>query len=238
MMKKNVIIAIIAALILGAIAGAAILYKYQEYTSTKKTEDVTPAPQPSPEPLPAPVPQPTPLPKPTPIPPPNTCGSVSSCLNDKACPAGYECSGLPAYGCYPPGCPTPICLAADVTISTPEGEVLVTDLREGMFVLTLDKNGNSVAEPVLKVSKTQVAGDHQVVHLVLADGRELQVSPGHPTTDGRTVGELKVGDSYDGAVVEKADLIPYGDDATYDLLPAGESGYYFANEVLLKSTLK
>jgi len=242
MMKKNIIAIIIGALVIGAIAGAAIYKFVVKDDASTKTEDVNPTPKPTPEPQPQPIPQPepspTPIPKPRPIPPPNTCGSVSSCQNGEACPSGYECSGLPAYGCYPPGCPTPICLSSSTLISTPEGDVQVTDLREGMMVWSLDKDGNPIAEPVVRVTRIEVRNDHQVVDLVLSDGRELQVSPGHPTIDGRSVGELNMGDSYDGAIVEKALLVPYEDEATYDLLPAGETGYYLANGVLLGSTLK
>jgi hypothetical protein len=221
-MKKNIIVALVGVLVIAAIAAAAILYQLP----TDGGEITTPPP----------VPQPQPIPKP--VPPPQTCGSVSSCSNGKICPAGYECSGLPAYGCYPPGCPTPICLSSSAMISTPQGEVRVTNIHEGMIVWSLDKNGNRVSERVVRVSRTEVPADHHVVDLVLSDGRELQVSPGHPTTNGKTVGDLNPGDAYDSAFVEKADLVQYGDEATYDILPAGDTGYYFANQILLGSTLQ
>jgi hypothetical protein len=131
----------------------------------------------------------------------------------------------------------PICLAIDTRIDTPAGAVLVQDLRVGMLVWTLDKAGVRVAQPLLQVSRTLVPSDHQVVHLVLDDGRQLWVSPGHPTSDGRRVGQLRVGDALDGAQVLAARLVPYAAPATYDLLPAGDTGFYWANGVLLASTL-
>jgi len=51
------------------------------------------------------------------------------------------------------------------------------------------------------------------------------------------------GDLYDGASVASAQLVPYGGDATYDILPSGDTGFYWANGlpakagVLLGSTL-
>jgi hypothetical protein len=77
-----------------------------------------------------------------------------------------------------------------------------------------------------------------MVHLILKDGRELYASPGHPTTDGRKLGQLKVGDSLDGSVVMVAQLVPYNQSHTYDLLPAGDTGFYWANGILIASTLK
>jgi hypothetical protein len=78
---------------------------------------------------------------------------------------------------------------------------------------------------------------HEVVRLALADGRVVVVSPGHPTADGRTVGRLRTGDRYDGSVVASATLLPYAGARTYDLLPSGPTGTYFADGILLGSTL-
>ncbi|MCI0394616.1 MAG: Hint domain-containing protein [Chloroflexi bacterium] len=131
----------------------------------------------------------------------------------------------------------PICLAAGTLISTPAGPVPVQSLRPGMLVWTVDKTGARVARPLVRLSQTAVPATHQVVRLVLADGRQLWLSPGHPTTDGRTAGQLQVGDSLDGAVIVAAGRVPYAGLATYDLLPAGDTGFYWANGVLLASTL-
>jgi hypothetical protein len=64
------------------------------------------------------------------------------------------------------------------------------------------------------------------------------VSPGHPTADGRRVGDLVAGDALDGAHVLSAERMPYLGGATYDILPAGATGTYWANGVLLGSTLR
>jgi hypothetical protein len=131
----------------------------------------------------------------------------------------------------------PICLAAGTLIDTPAGLIPVQDLRPGMLVWTLDAAGERLARPLFQVGKTVVPTSHRVVHLKLADGRQLWVSPGHPTTDGRRAGRLKAGDSLDGSLVLSAQRIPYAGAATYDLLPAGNTGAYWANGILLASSL-
>lgn len=136
----------------------------------------------------------------------------------------------------PPNCP--ICLAASVLIATPDGPLRVTEIRVGMVVWTQAAGGSRVAAPVLEVGSMEAPQGHMVVHLVLADGREVQVSPGHKTADGRAVGSLRVGDSLDGSTVTVWELVPYTGGKTYDLLPAGATGRYWANGILLSSTLR
>jgi hypothetical protein len=97
----------------------------------------------------------------------------------------------------PPNCP--ICLAAATLISTPTGTVRVTEIKPGMLVWTANAEGARIAEPVLEIGNTQVPSGHLMVHLVLADGRELLASPGHRTADGRQLGSLALGDSLDGS---------------------------------------
>jgi len=134
-----------------------------------------------------------------------------------------------------PNCP--ICLAAATLISTPNGDVRVTDVAPGMLVWTASADGTRIAVRVLEVGSTQVPAGHRMVHLVLADGRELLASPGHRTADGRPLGSLATGDALDGSTITHWELVPYGGDRTYDLLPAGPTGSYWANGVLLSSTL-
>ena len=114
----------------------------------------------------------------------------------------------------------------------------VQNLHAGMLVWTMDSAGVWVAKPVLRIGKTAVPSTHKVVHLALTDGRELWVSPNHPTADGRRVGQLQAGDRLDGGLVRSATLVSYNSYATYDLLPADETGFYWANGILLASTLK
>jgi len=136
----------------------------------------------------------------------------------------------PDYGC-------PICLSGNTFIDTPNGPVKVNELRTGMLVWTADRLGHNESAIILKVGKTQVHPTHKVVHLILDDGRELFASQGHPTADGRMLGGLKSGDVIDNSHVKTTELVPYGQMYTYDLLPSGDTGFYFANGVLVGSTL-
>jgi len=132
----------------------------------------------------------------------------------------------------------PICLAENTRIDTPRGEVSVSLLRPGMAVWTLDASGHRQAAVIARVGSTRTPAWHEVVHLVLHDGRELWVSPGHPTVDGRTIGDLIGGDPLDGSWVVTADFVRYAGMATYDLLPSGPTGAYWANGIVLSSTLR
>jgi hypothetical protein len=135
----------------------------------------------------------------------------------------------------PPPCP--LCLARGILIDTPDGPVPVEHLRSGMTVWTADADGRRIPARVLQVGSTPVLPSHQVVHLVLADGRTVDASPGHPLPDGRTLAELRPGDAVDGSTVTSADLIAYDGGATFDLLPSGPTGAYWANGIPLGSTL-
>ena len=134
-----------------------------------------------------------------------------------------------------PNCP--ICLSAATVISTPAGDVVVTAIRVGTLVWTQAADGNRVAAKVIEVGSTPVPAGHLMVHLTLADGRQLWASPGHRTADGRPLGSLGAGDVVDGSRVSGWELVPYAGDHTYDLLPAGPTGRYWADGIPLASTL-
>lgn len=131
----------------------------------------------------------------------------------------------------------PICLARGSGIATPAGPVPVEALRPGAAVWAIDAYGRRVVGTVLAVGSTPVPSTHRVIHLRLADGRSVHGSPGHPLPDGRRLGELAPGDLVDGVRVVMADLVPYQGGATFDLLTTGRAGAYWANGVLLASTL-
>ncbi|MBI3732092.1 MAG: hypothetical protein HY259_01350 [Chloroflexi bacterium] len=134
------------------------------------------------------------------------------------------------------GCP--ICLSGNTLIATPGGPVAVKDLRPGMVVWTVDAVGARQAATVLETVRRPVPLIHEMVYLALADGREIVAAGAHPTTDGRLFADLKPGDLVDGSRVVKAERVRYEEDATYDLLPSGETGAYWANGILIGSTLR
>jgi hypothetical protein len=113
----------------------------------------------------------------------------------------------------------------------------VTDVKPGMIVWTAAIDGTRIAVPVVEIGSIQVPVGHLMVHLVLADGRELLASPGHRTADGRALGLLAAGEALDGSTISRWELVPYFADRTYDLLPVGPTGTYWADGIQLASTL-
>ena len=134
--------------------------------------------------------------------------------------------------------PCPICLAKDTLIDMPAGKAAVQSLQKGDMVWTANAAGRRVAAIVLKAAKTPVPATHKVAHIILEDARELFVSPGHPVGDGRTIGELFTGDILDGRKITGITFVSYPEGYTYDILPSGETGFYWANGILIGSTLR
>ena len=130
----------------------------------------------------------------------------------------------------------PICLVDSTAIETPAGSVRVTDLRVGDLVWTPAPGGGRMAAPLIAVGSMDAPAGHEVLRITLADGRSVTASPGHPTADGRWVGALAAGDALDGSRVSSVERLPYRG-RTYDVLPAGPTGAYWADGVLLGSTL-
>jgi len=129
------------------------------------------------------------------------------------------------------------CLTATTLISTPYGDKLIKDLKLGMLVWTSDSNGNKISARIVKLSKVPVPNDYVVVHLVLDNNREIFASAAHPLADGRTINDITTNDIIDGSRVVSKEIVPYQGYYTYDILPAGETGSYWANGILLGSTL-
>jgi hypothetical protein len=131
----------------------------------------------------------------------------------------------------------PICASPDTPIATPAGARPIAELRAGELVYSID-GAAIVAVPLLRVGSTPVTG-HRVVHLLLDDGTELEISPGHPTADGRRFCDLAPGSRLDDRhVVLSAELVPYRYERTYDIEPASSTGTYFAGGALVGSTFR
>ena len=131
----------------------------------------------------------------------------------------------------------PICASPATPIATPEGERAIAELRPGDLVYSVE-DGAIVAVPLLSVGSTRV-WSHHVMRVELDDGRVLEVSPGHPTGDGRHFSDLVPGgllDEQHGVV--RAELVPYRYERTYDILPASSTATYFAAGALIGTTLR
>jgi hypothetical protein len=178
--------------------------------------------------------------------PPTDGGQGTACKSDSDCSPGYVCldpspvirEGESNLRCWKKGMPTPICLSGDTRIGMPNGDLLVRDVRKGMKVWTINTNGQKMESVILLAGKTRAPVGHKVVHIKLSDSRELYASFGHKVADGRKAGDLVVGDILQGATVLSANFIPYTEEYTYDILPDGDTGMYFANGILLQSTLR
>lgn len=132
---------------------------------------------------------------------------------------------------------SPIPNSTQPAIDTPRGAVPVQNLRKGMLVWTATRSGKRELAVILQTVRRPVPSGVLVVHLVLDNGRELFVSAGHQTIDGRRIGDLVPGDILDGARVRTVREELFTEDATYHILPAGETGAYWANGILLGGTL-
>jgi ribosomal protein S8E len=97
-------------------------------------------------------------------------------------------------------------------------------------------HGRVIPVPIAEVHRTPAA-NHYVIRVELASGAVLEISARHPTADGRTFGDLRTGEKLGGVAIANARVVPYRHEATYDILPASDSGTYFAGGVLIGSTL-
>jgi hypothetical protein len=137
----------------------------------------------------------------------------------------------PSFNTYP------ICLSKGTLIDTPGGPLPVEQLRPGMAVWTLDSTGQRAAAVVLQSAVTPVPWSFRMLRISLSDGRSLTASPGHSAADGRALASFRPGDILDGAIVLAAEYAQYDGAETYDLLPSGDTALYWANGILLRSTL-
>jgi len=129
----------------------------------------------------------------------------------------------------------PICNSPDTPIATPGGNRPIASLVPGDLVYSID-HGQVRIVPIAEVGR-QAQHNHHVMRLVLATGTILEISPRHPTADGRTMGVLTANDLLDRVRIVSAELVPYHHSHTYDILPASDTGTYYAGGVLIGSTL-
>jgi hypothetical protein len=176
------------------------------------------------------------------------CTGTQTCCGTGCCDQGMLCCvvnqgpvGPPTCmapddnGTCPPGCPGCVCASPDTPVATPDGERPIADLRIGDLVYSVNR-GLVVTAAVVQINRVP-APDHFVVRAVAESGAVLEMSPQHPTADRRTFGELRIGDLLGGVRIEALTVERYAHSYTHDILPASDTGAYFAAGVLVGSTL-
>ena len=176
------------------------------------------------------------------------CAGTTTCCGSECCDLGMLCCVVPAgpvgppecvapndRGTCEPGCPECRCAAPDTAIATPNGDRPIAELSVGDLVYSIDR-GQLVVVPIAKVH-WQAVVQHRVMKVTLENGAVLEISPRHPTADSRLFADLRAGDSLHGMAVMDAVEVPYTRGRTHDILPASDSGAYFAGGALVGSTL-
>jgi hypothetical protein len=162
--------------------------------------------------------------------PAGTCGDLNVVCNGGVWTWNYP--GIMCPACFRQ-CAT--CASPGTPIATPTGERPIAEIRPGDLVYSVV--GQAIRPVVvLRVSRTPVV-NHHVMRVTTVDGRILEISAGHPTADGRFFGDLRQAGLLDGHPLERVETVPYSYTETYDILPASESGAYFAAGMLIGSTL-
>ena len=106
-----------------------------------------------------------------------------------------------------------------------------------MAVWTADASGERRIAIVRESVARPYSANALLVRLSLQDGRVLLLSPAHPLADGRAAGSLLPGASVSGDIITAVEWVASGSGVTYDLLPSGPTGEYWANGVRLRSLL-
>lgn len=129
----------------------------------------------------------------------------------------------------------PVCLEGETRVRTPDGDRPIRLLRSGDAVLSVDARGRTIEVTIRTTVRRAVIGP--LVTFELADGRRLNVSAAHPLPDRRPVGVLAAGDILDGSAIVRRGTGEASGGVTYDILPDGPTGLYWANGILLASTI-
>lgn len=130
------------------------------------------------------------------------------------------------------------CLPSSTQILTSKSSISIDQLKEKDSILTMNLKGKISTMPIKLINKVLVSHQHTMIILDLADGRKLQVTPEHPSAiPNKTIDEFEIGELFDGSKIINKLKIDYKEEYTYDILPEGETGFYWANGILIGSTL-
>jgi hypothetical protein len=178
-----------------------------------------------------------------------SCMDAQICCGAQCCDPGTICCTLngpieAGPGCVPPtetgscpgGCaPLCQCAAPETAVATPTGDRPIAELRPGDLVYSIDHDA-TVAVPIVSVQRVRVH-EHHVAEVELDDGRRLRVTPSHPLADGRSFGDLRVGQPLGDGLVVSAGVVTYDEDHTHDILPRSSTGIYFVAGEPVASTM-
>jgi hypothetical protein len=129
-----------------------------------------------------------------------------------------------------------VCASGDTPIATADGDRPIASIRVGDRVYSADRGALRLV-PVVRVGRVAVF-HHRVIEIALSNGSVLRLSAGHPTPDGRKIGDLTPGAHIDDAIVLFRCDVDYTEPYTYDILPASETHAYVAGGVLVGSTIE
>lgn len=168
------------------------------------------------------------------IPPSCLAAPTCGCFESDPCGGCTTCQTIINGGLLCGNC-TCTCAAPWTPIATPSGPRRIADLRTGDLVYTVD-HGEVRARPIERVNRSAVTR-HAMVRVTLASGERIEMSGGHPSADGRRFDSLAPGDHLGVARIVSVETVRYDEPFTYDILPAGDTGTYFAYGAWIGSTL-
>lgn len=124
----------------------------------------------------------------------------------------------------------------DTKIATPKGDVKIKNLKIGDEVWSTDYYGKRLKVKIKKLGKVYVR-NAQVLDIKLKDKRSISAVHKHPDGSYKALLFYKVGDSLDGSEILKLERRRIEGDSLWDILPEGLMATYWANGVLLTSSM-
>lgn len=127
------------------------------------------------------------------------------------------------------------CASPDTPIATASGNRAIRDLRVGDLVYSVHRDSIQLV-PIKRIHRV-AAVNHHVLRVEFASGAKFEMSAMHPTANGKPLSAFGVGDELMGERIVRVTRIPFQHSHTYDILPDSDTGTYFADGVLVGSTL-
>ena len=122
----------------------------------------------------------------------------------------------------------------ETLIRTPDGNKKISKIKFGDFVISY--GGETVR--VIDLVKIK-AKDRLVVNIELDNKIILEALPDHPLGPSKyKFRDLRTGHEIDGHKIVSIKLVPYKHKYIYDILPQSRTGTYYANDVLIGSSLR